>query len=87
MPSTGTPSEKIFGSAVGLAVSYTLCGPPERMIPAAPFNSFAGVEGSRISEYAPRARTRRAMRCAYWPPKSRMMMGLRSTITTSEKNN
>ena len=40
-------------------------------MPAAPLSSFAGVSATRISEYAPSLRTRLAIKCAYWPPKSK----------------
>ena len=54
----------------------TLEGPPERMSPrgwcAASFS--IGVSGATSRLKAPASRTRRAMSCAYWLPKSRIRM-------------
>ena len=34
--STGTPSLKISGSGCGAVFAYTLCGPPDKIIPTTP---------------------------------------------------
>ena len=62
------------GSQVGLPASVTLAGPPERMMAAGrPAARSAGeIVCGTISEYTPHSRTRRAISCVYWDPKSRM---------------
>src|SRR4051794_18356814 len=75
MPSTGTPSANTSGLSVGAFFSYTEAGPPERMIPLT-FGSTTAASGAvqgRISQYTFASRTRRAMSCVTWEPKSRMM--------------
>jgi hypothetical protein len=52
MPSTGTPREKISLSGRGAPLSWTLEGPPERIIPfgaKARISSMGALKG-RISE-------------------------------------
>src|SRR5437588_7605670 len=72
MPSTGMPRPKIPGSAWWAPASYTLRGPPERMIPFGERRrtSSAEMEAGTISERTRHSRTRRAMSWAYWAPKS-----------------
>src|SRR5260370_37197138 len=72
MPSTGMPRSKIAGSARWTPGSYTLRGPPERMIPSGERRriSSAEMEAGTISERTRHSRTRRAMSWAYWAPKS-----------------
>src|SRR5437660_2152278 len=72
MPSTGMPRSKIAGSARWAPGSYTLRGPPERMIPFGERRriSPAEMEAGTISERTRHSRTRRAMSWAYWAPKS-----------------
>src|SRR4051812_932784 len=82
MPSTGMPSSKIFGSQCGAPGSYTLDGPPDRMIPFG-FNSFtrsAGRSWRTTWQKTFCSRTRRAISWPYCEPKSRI-----STRSLSER--
>src|ERR1035437_3491321 len=74
MPSTGTPSAKIFLSDNGAFFAYTLDGPPDKMIPlgASAAISTAGVSWHRMTEYTLHSRMRRAITWVYCEPKSRM---------------
>src|SRR5215210_1924235 len=77
MPSVGTPSRKIASSTPGASSAYTDAGPPERMI-ACGFRrriSSGVMRWETSSEYTRASRTRRAISCAYWPPKSRTRTG------------
>src|SRR5581483_6752321 len=77
MPSTGTPSRNTPGSTEGAPGSYTEAGPPERISPAGrrALSSAAVRSCGTISEYTRHSRTRRAMSCAYWAPRSRTRTG------------
>src|SRR5271155_608667 len=58
----------------GAFSSYRLAGPPERIIPRG-FSAriFSGAKlNGWISQYTLASRTRRAMSCVYWLPKSRI---------------
>ena len=44
MPSTGTPSTKMFLSGSGASVAYTLDGPPDKMMPRG-FNAAISAAG------------------------------------------
>src|ERR1017187_7454722 len=75
MPSTGTPASSRSGGpggAGGAPSAYTDAGPPDRMIAAGFLAriSAAGMVQGTISEYTWHSRTRRAISCAYWAPKS-----------------
>src|SRR6266481_8538741 len=72
MPSTGTPESKIACGARGEPASCTDSGPPER-ITAFGFISLKAASAfwnGTISEYTPSSRTRRAISCVTWLPKS-----------------
>src|SRR6185437_16015677 len=74
MPSTGTSSSSMAGSAGGASASYTEHGPPDRMIPSgfcARTCSMGAVQGS-TTENTFCSRMRRAISCVYCEPKSRM---------------
>src|SRR5262245_1942250 len=77
MPSTGTSRSKIAGSIRGAPSSYTDAGPPERTIAAGlrRATSAALARCDTSSEYTRASRTRRAISCAYWPPKSSTSTG------------
>ena len=66
------PSPKRAGSAAGASFSYTLNGPPVRMIPmgASARTSSAGVDPGRMTECTRSDRTDRAISSLYCPPKS-----------------
>src|SRR5215472_12284336 len=76
MPSTGTPSANTASGAFGGWTSVTDSGPPERMTPrgAKARTSASLTSQGWISQYTPSSRTRRAMSCVYWAPKSRISM-------------
>src|SRR5262245_48624179 len=84
MPSTGTPSPRTAGSRDGAPGSYTEAGPPDRISPPGrrASSSATGVSNGTISEYTWASRTRRAMSCAYWAPKSRTSTG-RGSVTAA----
>src|SRR5829696_4691013 len=74
MPRIGTPRSNSFGSQCGAPGSYTLIGPPERMIPFG-FNSFtrAALRSWRTTwQKTFSSRTRRAMSCPNCEPKSKI---------------
>src|SRR5436190_5698961 len=77
MPKTGTPASNRAGSTCGAPDSYTLDGPPDRMIAAGRLASSCstGMECGTSSEYTLASRTRRAMSWAYWAPKSTTRTG------------
>src|SRR5215207_3530241 len=77
MPRVGMPSSKMPGSTLGACSAYTDAGPPER-ITAYGFRAriSCGVTlWETSSEYTRASRTRRAISCAYWPPKSSTSTG------------
>jgi len=61
----------------GAPGSYTLAGPPDRMIALGSMarSDAASMLPRTTSENVPRSRTRRAMRRAYWPPRSSTITG------------
>src|SRR6266571_7432111 len=72
MPSTGMPAPRSPGGAGGAPSAYTEAGPPDRMIA---FGlrariSARGIVDGTICECTWHSRTRRAISCAYWAPKS-----------------
>src|SRR5919199_1163304 len=80
MPRTGTPSSSSSVRSRGASSAYTDAGPPERISPrgARRLISSSGAVCGRSSLNTPHSRTRRAISCEYWPPKSR-------TRTSSER--
>src|SRR6476660_8202766 len=77
MPSVGMPSSNREGSSRGAPSAYTEAGPPDRI-------SAEGLRLRRsstdercetISEYTRASRTRRAISCEYWPPRSTTSTG------------
>src|SRR2546426_9897839 len=72
MPSTGTPTSYSAASIDGASSTCTDAGPPERMIPFGRRASISckGIVRGTISLYTCASRTRRAISCAYWAPKS-----------------
>src|SRR5208283_3404625 len=74
MPSTGTPSAKMFLSGNGAFLAYTLDGPPDKMMPlgASAAISTAGVSWPRMTEYTLHSRMRRAITWVYCDPKSKI---------------
>src|SRR3954451_9212835 len=80
MPMTGIPSSSSSVRSRGAPSAYTDAGPPERISPRGArrlISSTSTVCGSS-SLNTPHSRTRRAISCEYWPPKSR-------TSTSSER--
>src|SRR5919204_2751504 len=77
MPSVGTPSSKIPGSTRGAPSAYTDAGPPLRItacgLRARTWSAVTPWPAS--SEYTRHSRTRRAISCAYCPPRSRTSTG------------
>src|SRR5919198_6319023 len=73
MPSVGTPSWKICGLTCGAPSAYTEAGPPERISATGlrRRSSSALARWETSSEYTRASRTRRAISCEYWPPRSR----------------
>src|SRR5258708_7606089 len=74
MPSTGTPSSNTACGARPVDSSYADMWLPERITPLAPNSRTKASETSQgwISQYTFASRTRRAMSCVYWAPKSRI---------------
>src|SRR5215472_7814902 len=74
MPSTGTPSSNTAPGARGGSLPVTDSGPPERITPrGAKARTCASLMSQGwISQYTPSSRTRRAINCVYWAPKSRI---------------
>src|SRR3954447_22674573 len=73
MPSTGIPSSSSSGSSRGAPGAYTDAGPPDRISPfgARLRTSSTPTWCGSSSLNTPHSRTRRAISCEYWPPKSR----------------
>src|SRR5215470_4645408 len=79
----GTPASNNPSGAGGAPGAYTDAGPPDRMMA---FGRRASISAVRIvcgtiSEYTWHSRTRRAISCAYWAPKSttRTVSGVSAT--------
>ena len=74
MPSTGTPASKTICGARGLPASVVEAGPPERITAFGLMrrNAASADWNGTISECTPASRTRRAMSCVTWLPKSTM---------------
>src|SRR5438309_10624375 len=77
MPSVGIPSSNRLGSTRGASSAYTDAGPPLRI-------SACGLRARTCdavtpwptsSEYTRQSRTRRAISCEYWPPRSTTRTG------------
>src|SRR5262249_35441054 len=70
----GAPSSNTSAVTPGARGSYTLLGPPERMIPLGLLAviSASGVSNGRISQYTRHSRTLRAINWVYCAPKSRI---------------
>ena len=80
MPNTGMSVSNSAGSTCGAFSAYTLDGPPDRITAAGDFATISAaliVDGT-ISEYTLASRTRRAISCAYWAPKSTTRTGCAS---------
>src|SRR5256885_1589689 len=85
MPSVGMPSSNSEGSSRGAPSAYTEAGPPDRI----------SAEGLRLrrsstdercetsSEYTRASRTRRAISCEYWPPRSTTRTGRSSLLAAA----
>src|SRR4051795_5898450 len=72
MPRMGTPPRYTASSMVGAPSTCTDLGPPLKMMPLglrASISSIGMFRGT-ISENTCASRTRRAISCAYWAPKS-----------------
>src|ERR1700761_1710551 len=74
MPSTGTLASHTACGARSSASSYVLAWLPDRMMPLAPNERMNSSDTSLgwISQYTCASRTRRAISCVTWEPKSRM---------------
>src|SRR4051812_4170281 len=85
MPSVGTPSSKRPGSTDGAPSAYTEAGPPERITAMGLRRriSDAAARCETSSEYTRASRTRRAISCEYWPPRSTTRTGWSSAAGTS----
>src|ERR687888_1208143 len=72
MPSTGIPSPSSSRSSFGAPSAYTDAGPPLRIRPFGRRRrtSSAPTWCGSSSLNTPHSRTRRAISCEYWPPKS-----------------
>ena len=70
----GTAPSKIESGARGLPASGTDAGPPEKItaLGLSCSNASAALKNGWISQYTPASRTRRAMSCVTWEPKSTM---------------
>src|SRR5919202_4835422 len=77
MPSDGMPSSNRRGSICGAPSAYTDAGPPERISACGLRARTASgvIVCGTSSEYTRHSRTRRAISCAYWPPRSRTSTG------------
>src|SRR5918992_1310780 len=82
MPSTGTPSSNRPGSTCGAASAYTDAGPPERMSASGrrARTSAGEMRWLTSSENTRHSRTRRAISCEYWPPRSTTRTGRSSGL-------
>src|SRR5919106_2181 len=80
MPRTGTSSSRSSRGSLGAPSAYTEAGPPERIsaFGRRRVTSSTGTWCGSSSLKTPHSRTRRAISCEYWPPKSR-------TSTSSER--
>src|SRR5919108_759637 len=85
MPSTGMPSSSSAESSRGAPRAYTDAGPPERISPfgARRRTSSTPTWCGSSSENTPHSRTRRAISCEYWPPKSRTRTSSCATARSS----
>src|SRR5436305_1255202 len=90
MPSVGMPCSKIAGSIRGAPSAYTDAGPPERMIATGLCQRISSTVArwEISSEYTRASRTRLAISCEYWPPRSttstgRSASGKSSTISAA----
>src|SRR5581483_1861560 len=83
MPSVGMPCSKTAGSMRGAPSEYTDAGPPDRINAAGLClrisSTLARYETS--SEYTRASRTRRAISCEYWPPRSTTRTGRSSAAS------
>src|SRR5438270_2694157 len=77
MPSVGTPSSKMRGSTRGASSAYTDAGPPLKISACGLRARICSTVTSwpTSSEYTRHSRTRRAISCAYCPPRSRTSTG------------
>src|SRR3954463_3506666 len=77
MPRVGMPCSKIAGSIRGAPSAYTDAGPPERMIATGLCRRISSSDArcDTSSEYTRASRTRRAISCEYWPPRSTTSTG------------
>src|SRR4051812_15623656 len=77
MPSVGMPSAKTSGSTCGAPSAYTDAGPPLRISACGlrALTCAAVTPWPTSSEYTRHSRTRRAISCAYWPPRSTTRTG------------
>src|SRR3954453_11417507 len=77
MPSVGTPSSNRCGSIRGAPSAYTDAGPPLRMIACGlrARTCSAVTRWPTSSEEALHSRPRRAISCAYCPPRSKTSTG------------
>src|SRR4051812_14603146 len=80
MPRTGMPSSSSSVRSRGASGAYTDAGPPDRISPRGErrLTSSMSIVCGSSSLNTPHSRTRRAISCEYWPPKSR-------TSTSSER--
>src|SRR6185312_11597427 len=85
MPSTGMPSSSSSGSSRGAPGAYTDAGPPDRIRPfgARRRTSSTPTWCGSSSLNTPHSRTRRAISCEYWPPKSRTSTSSCATARSS----
>src|SRR4051794_7737707 len=84
MPSVGMPRSKMRGSIFGAPSAYTDAGPPDR-ISATGFRARMSSTAARwetSSEYTRASRTRRAISCEYWPPRSTTRTGRSSALSS-----
>src|SRR3954468_2415434 len=82
MPRVGMPCSKIAGSIRGAPSAYTDAGPPVSMIATGLCRRISStVARCEISsEYTRASRTRRAISCEYWPPRSTTSTGRSSGV-------
>src|SRR6516162_10095613 len=83
MPSVGIPCSNTAGSIRGAPSEYTDAGPPERIradgLCRRISSTLARYDTS--SEYTRASRTRRAISCEYWPPRSTTRTGRSSAAS------
>src|SRR5690242_14757964 len=86
MPSVGMPRSKIARSTCGASSEYTDAGPPLKTIAYGlrALTASGEIVWPTSSEYTRHSRTRRAISCEYWPPRSTTSTG-RSSATGSWK--